>query len=221
MTGLDQLPHALRPARGEPAGALVLMHGRGTSEHDLAPLFDLFDPDGRLVAAAPRAPLRLPPGGFHWYAVRQVGAPDPEGFTGSYAALEAWLAALAEETGVPRERTVLGGFSQGAVMSWALGAMRREDGPPPPRPAGILALSGFIPSVPGFAVDDATLAGLPVAIAHGRQDPVIGVEFGRAARARAEAAGADVLYRESDVPHTIDPHVIPELVDWLRARSPV
>jgi phospholipase/carboxylesterase len=218
MPGVDDLPHALRPARGEPAGALVLMHGRGTSEHDLEPLFDVLDPDGRLVAAAPRAPLRLPPGGFHWYAVRRVGYPDVEGFTASYAALEAWLDALAEETGVPRERTVLGGFSQGAVMSWSLGAMRREDGPPPPRPAGILALSGFIPTVPGFAADDATLSGLPVAIAHGRQDPVIGVDFGRAARARAQQAGADVLYRESDVGHTIDPRVIPELVDWLRAR---
>jgi phospholipase/carboxylesterase len=74
--------------------------------------------------------------------------------------------------------------------------------------------------VPGFAVDDATLAGLPVAIAHGRQDPIITVDFGRAARDRAQQAGADVLYRESDVPHTIDPRVIPELVDWLRARAP-
>jgi phospholipase/carboxylesterase len=90
---------------------------------------------------------------------------------------------------------------------------------PPPRPAGILALSGFIPTVPDHVVDDATLAGLPVAIAHGRQDPIIGVEFGRAARDRAEAAGADVLYRESDVPHTIDPRVVPELIDWVRARA--
>ena len=218
MTGLDTLPHALRPARGEPAGALVLLHGRGTSEQDLAPLFDILDPDQRLVAAAPRGPHRLPPGGFHWYVVPRVGYPDPPTFADSHVRLGAWLDGLAADTGVPRERTVLGGFSQGAVMSWALGAMHADGSPPPPRPAGILALSGFIPTVPDYEVDDAILAGLPVAIAHGRQDPIIGVEFGRAARDRAEAAGADVLYRESDVPHTIDPAVVPELVDWMQAR---
>jgi predicted esterase len=59
-----------------------------------------------------------------------------------------------------------------------------------------------------------------VAIAHGTSDPVISVEFGRDARRRLEAAGADVLYRESPVVHTIDPTIIPELRDWLRTTLP-
>ena len=54
----------------------------------------------------------------------------------------------------------------------------------------------------------------PVAIAHGTYDPVIPVEFGRAARATLEAAGADVLYLESAIEHWIDPQVVPQ----LRAR---
>lgn len=210
---LDDFAHQLRPADGEPAGALVLMHGRGTSEHDLVPLFDVLDPERRLLGVAPRGPLSLPPGGRHWYIVRRVGFPDPETFLPTVAALGDWLDALAEETGVPTGRTVLGGFSQGAVMSWALGI-----GPGRPRPAGIMALSGFMPQVPGFELQQ-DLTGLPAAIAHGTFDQVIPVELGREARDRAQAAGADVLYLESGVPHTIDPGAIPELVAWLRARS--
>ena len=214
---LDDLAHVARPAAppagAEPAGALILMHGRGADERDLAPLFDVLDPERRLLCVAPRGPLSLPPGGRHWYVVRRVGAPDPDTFLASFERLAGWLASLAEETGVPIDRTVLGGFSQGAVMSWALGI-----GPDRPRPAGIMALSGFVPEVPGFALQE-DLGGLGVAIAHGTEDAVIPVHFGRAARERAERGGADVLYRESAVPHTIDPGVIGDLVAWLESRT--
>ena len=214
---LDDLAYVARPAApcasGEPAGALVLMHGRGADERDLAPLFDVLDPERRLLCVAPRGPLSLPPGGSHWYAVRRVGAPDPDTFKPTFERLEAWLEAAANETGVPIERTVLGGFSQGAVMSWALGI-----GADRPRPAGIMALSGFVPEVPGFALQE-DLSGFSVAIAHGSEDQVIPVDFGRAARDRAQRGGAEVLYRETPVAHTIDPRVIGDLTAWLRTRT--
>ncbi len=210
---LDELAHQLRPAAGEPAGALVLMHGRGADERDLAPLFDVLDPERRLLCVAPRGPLSLPPGGRHWYIVRQVGFPDPETFHSSFATLESWVGALAEETGVPIENTVLGGFSQGAVMSWALGI-----GPGRPRPAGILALSGFMPTVPGFELQE-DLSALQAAIAHGSFDQVIPVEFGRQACERVQASGGSALYLETNVPHTIDPAVIADVVAWLRSRT--
>ena len=208
--GLDDLRHELRPAAGEPAGALVLLHGRGADERDLLPLLDVLDPDRRLVGVAPRGMLALPPGGAHWYIVRRVGFPDRETFDAGLASLAAWVGALPGELGVPRERTVLAGFSQGAVMSLALGL-----GAGHPAPAGILALSGFIPTVDGFALDLEGRAGLPVAIAHGSADPVIPVSFGHDAHERLEAAGLDVLYRESHMGHTIDPAVLDELRGWL------
>lgn len=214
MAALDDLDHLLRePARPPAAGALVLMHGRGTDERDLFPLLDALDPDRRLLGATPRGPLALPPGGFHWYAVPRVGFPDRETFEIGRTRLDAWLQALAEHTEIPPERTILGGFSQGAVMAWTMGAGKGR-----PRPAGILAMSGFIPTVPGFEVDPANLDGLPVAIVHGAHDPIISVDFGRTAHERARAAGASVLYRESDVPHTVDPGVLPQLQAWLRQR---
>jgi phospholipase/carboxylesterase len=199
-----------RPAAGDPEGALVLLHGRGADERDLFPLLDILDPERRLLGATARGPLSLPPGGAHWYVVRRVGYPDPETFHSTYPELASWLDELLAEHGVPQERAVLGGFSQGSVMAYALGL-----GAGRPRPAGIMALSGFLPEVDGFELDLGKAAGLPVAIGHGTHDPVIPVEFGRDARARLTEAGAEVTYRESPMPHTIDPGFLRELPGWI------
>jgi phospholipase/carboxylesterase len=209
VSGLDDLPHLIRPPTGDPAGALVLFHGRATSEHDLYPLLDALDPERKLFGATPRGPLVLPPGGAHWYIVRDIGFPDRETFMASYDLASAWLDALVEETGIPTERTVVGGFSQGAVMSWALGLGRGR-----PRPAGIIALSGFIPTVDGFELD-LTPPLPPVAIGHGTYDPVISVDWGRKAKGLLEEAGAEVLYKESPIPHSVEPSFIVELQPWV------
>jgi phospholipase/carboxylesterase len=208
---LDALAFRRREAVSEPEGLLVLHHGRATDENDLFPLLDALDPERRLLGVTPRGPLSLPPGGAHWYVVPRVGYPDPDTFSATYATLAAWHDALAAHTGIPPERTVLGGFSQGTVMSYALGL-----GPDRPRPAGILALSGFVPTVPGWSPDlDRPLP--RVAIGHGTADPIIPVDFARQAKQTLETAGANVLYREYPLPHTIDPAFLEDsLVPWLR-----
>jgi len=190
-----------RPAAGEPQGALVLLHGRGADEHDLFPLLDALDPERRLHGYTPRAPLALPPGGAHWYFVPRVGYPDPATFAQGYGALVDWFDALPFAAG----EIALGGFSQGAVMSYALGL-----GEGRPRPRALVALSGFIPTVDGWQADLSSPFP-PIAIAHGTDDPVIPVEFGRQARDTLQAAGADIWYRESPIEHWIDPQVVPEL----------
>ncbi|MGH3021805.1 MAG: alpha/beta hydrolase [Gaiellaceae bacterium] len=190
--------HRTRPADGTPAGALVLMHGRGADELDLAPLVDLLDPDRRLVGLLPRGPLALPPGGAHWYVVRHIGYPDAPTFLETFDQASDWADAALEEAGLEPGRTVFGGFSQGTVMSYALGLAASR-----PRPAGIIAMSGFIPRVDGFELDLESRSGLPVSISHGTHDPVIGVEWGRDARERLGAAGAEVSYREDPVAHQI------------------
>lgn len=207
---IDLLPHRIRPAAGEPEGALVLFHGRGADELDLRPLLEALDPEQRLVGITPRGPLSLPPGGAHWYVIRQIGYPEPDTFHATYRLAAAWLDAVPELTGIPLERTVIGGFSQGCVMSWALGLGRGR-----PAPAGIVGLSGFIPIVDGFDVDLSGRKGFRAAIGHGAHDQVIGVEWGRQARDLLTAAGADVLYRESPITHSIDPGFLEELRPWL------
>lgn len=214
MAALDSLTHRIRPPAGEPSGALVLLHGRGTDEHDLFPLIDMLDPERQRVGITLRAPLQLPPGGFHWYISREIGKPDPDTFRSTFALVAAWLDELPEATGVPWEQTVLGGFSQGAVMSYALGLAEGR-----PSPAALIALSGFIPDVPGFELDLASRQGLPVAIGHGSHDPVISVEFSRQARPLLEAGGLDVIYRESPMAHGIDPGYLRELASWMNPQQ--
>ena len=186
----------------------MLLHGRGADEHDLFPLLDLLDPERRLVGVTPRGPLALPPGGAHWYAVRRIGYPDRETFDATFELAARWLDALPDALGV--ERIVLGGFSQGAVMSYALGLGRGR-----PSPAAIVALSGFLPTVEGFELALGERQGLPVAIGHGTFDPVIGVEFGREAKQRLAVGGLEVTYRESAMEHTIDPSFAGELASFV------
>jgi len=202
------IAHLERPAAGEPEGLLVLLHGRGADERDLFPLLDLLDPERRLLGVTPRGPLTLPPGGAHWYVVREIGHPDPETFLPTYAAVSEWLDGL----GFAPERTVIGGFSQGAVMTYALSL-----GSGRPRPAASIALSGFMPTVPGFELDlEPPLP--PVAIGHGTFDPVISVEWGRRAKETLEAAGAGVLYREYPLLHGVDPGFLRELAPWIASQ---
>jgi phospholipase/carboxylesterase len=202
-----------RAAAAAPAGLLVLHHGRGTDERDLLPIGDVLDPQRRLHVVAPRGPLQVPgTPGYHWYRVPRVGHPDPATFAAAYAALAGFHDELWERTGIGPERTVLGGFSMGAVMSYALGL-----GGDRPAPSGILAFSGFIPTVEAWGPSLADRTATRAFIAHGRADPVIEVGFARRARELLDQAGLPVEYHETDVPHTIDPAMIGPAVEWLEA----
>jgi phospholipase/carboxylesterase len=210
---MSALPFRERPAGGEPAGLLVLHHGRGADEHDLLGFGDVLDPQRRLHVVTPRAPLQLPGWpGYHWYVVPRVGFPDHDTFHSAFAKLADLHDELWERTGVGPERTVLGGFSMGSVMSYALGLA-----PERPAPAGILALSGFIPTVEGWQPDLAGRQQVRAFIAHGRNDPVMEIGFARAARDRLESGGLDVTYHESDAAHHIDPAHVPAAVEWVAA----
>ncbi len=199
-----------REAEGEAQGALVLLHGRGASEHDLYPLLDLLDPDRRLLGLTPRGPLTfdyMP--GCHWYRLGGIPTPDPATFDATFAEVATWLGELP----FAAERIVLGGFSQGSVMAYALGL-----GEDRATPAALTCFSGFLPQVPGFRLDlERKLP--PVAIGHGTYDDVIPVEFGREAKTALEAAGAEVLYREAPMAHTIEPAFLPPVAALVRAAT--
>jgi phospholipase/carboxylesterase len=208
---MERLAYLERPAAAEPEGLLVLHHGRGTDEHDLLGLANALDPEGKLRVVTPRAPLSLAGSpGYHWYLVPRVGYPDHDSFHAARSALAELHDRLWEETGVGPERTVLGGFSMGAVMSYAmaLGAER-------PAVAAILAFSGFVPVVDGWEPSLADRQATRAFVSHGRRDPIIAVEFGRRARDLLEAGGLEVEYRESDLGHQIDPAHLADAAAWL------
>ena len=189
----------------------MLHHGRGTDERDLLGLADALDPRRRLHVVTPRAPLVLEGSpGYHWYLVPRVGYPDHDTFQAARGALAELHDGLWEKAGVEPSKTVFGGFSMGTVMSYAMALS--GDRPPV---AGILAFSGFVPTVedwqPRFDDRDDTRA----FIAHGRRDPIIEIGFGHRARQLLEQGGLDVEYHESDVGHQIDPALLAAASSWL------
>jgi phospholipase/carboxylesterase len=204
-----------RPAAGDPAGLLILHHGRGADEHDLLGLANALDTQRRWHVVTPRAPLTVPgwPGN-HWYLVPRVGYPDPDTFDQAYTQLAAFHDEQWASTGIAPDRTVLGGFSMGSVMSYALGLARER-----PTPAGILAFSGFIPTVEGWQPDLGSRPHLPVLIAHGRRDPIMDVSVARHARDLLDSGGLPVSYHESDAAHHIDPAHIPAAATWLAGAT--
>ncbi|HEY5052972.1 MAG TPA: phospholipase [Solirubrobacterales bacterium] len=209
---MEPLVFLERPAAARAEGLLVLHHGRGTDERDLLGLADVLDPEQRLHVVTPRAPLVLPGSpGYHWYRVPRVGYPDRDSFDSARAALADLHDELWERTGVDPSHTVLGGFSMGTVMSYAMAL--GGDRPPV---AGILAFSGFIPVVEGWQPQFGDRLETRIFIAHGRQDPIMEIEFAHRAREALKAGGLSVDYHESEVGHQIDPAHVPAAIEWLR-----
>jgi phospholipase/carboxylesterase len=206
-----ELVHLDREAAGEPQGALILLHGRGVDERDLHPLLDELDPERKLFGMTPGAPLtNVPPGGRHWYVIREVGHPEEQTFLATMATLTGFLDGELAERGIAWEKTVIGGFSQGAAI--ACGAAIGEGRP---RAAGLLMMSGFYPEVIGWEMAPEAKAGMPAYVTHGAYDPVIPVEFGREAARKLEAGGLAVTYRETPMQHGIHPALLPEIREWV------
>lgn len=202
-----------RPSDGPATGALFLHHGRGSWEGDLIPLADAFDPGRRLHVIAPRAPLRIEDApGFHWYAVPRVGYPDPSTFAASKQELADFHDDQLERIAVSPDRAVLGGFSMGAVMSFALGLSSDR-----PKPAGILAMSGFIPVLDdnSWQPDLDRRSSVPVFLGHGTLDPVIDFGFAEIAKSKLEKAGLPLDFVEFDGGHEIVPEEVAPIRQWL------
>ncbi|MBV9466945.1 MAG: alpha/beta hydrolase fold domain-containing protein [Solirubrobacterales bacterium] len=211
LAPVSRLALAERASSGAPEALLVLHHGRGADERDLLALADQLDPNRRLYVAAPRAPMTVPGWpGYHWYAVPRVGYPDPATFRAAYRALAMLHDQLWERLGISPARTVLGGFSMGAVMSYALALA--ADRPPP---AGVLAFSGFVPTVEGWRAELERRRDSRVFIAHGRRDGTIPVQFARQARDFLSGAELEVEYHESDAGHSIELEALAAATAWL------
>jgi phospholipase/carboxylesterase len=203
--------HLTREPAGDPEGALILLHGRAVDERDLYPMLDELDPDRKLFGMTPGAPYtNVPPGGRHWYVIEQVGHPDEQTFIDTMETLCRFLDDELRARGIPWDKTVIGGFSQGAAVACAaaLGMGR-------PKAAGLLMLSGFYPMVQGWKLDPRAKRGMPVYVTHGVYDPIIPIGFGRKARDLLNDGGLHVVFREARVQHSVDFALIPEIRYWV------
>ena len=179
---------------------MLLLHGRGADETDLAALVPYL---------VPRAPLAAPPG-HQWYESGGLPRPDPETFLPSLDAVDDLLDAACVEHGLQRAEAVLAGFSQGAALVLALGLRRSGRA----HPAGILAMSGFLPDVPGLDYDwDAELP--PVLVQHGTHDPLIPVYWGRGVAEALASHDVPVVFGEYPMQHQVALESLEQARGWL------
>lgn len=185
---------------------LVLLHGWGANARDvagIAPYMQLADyqllfpdaPHAHQVAGGMSAP-----GGRMWYALPATFDFD-QPFTHqsdlqeSRELLRTWLTALPEKTGIPLEKTILGGFSQGGAMTLDVGMELPL--------AGMLILSGYSHGPIANPVRPR-----PILLVHGRQDPVVPIGQAHQNKAELDAFSADVDYHEFNMGHEISLQVL-------------
>ena len=200
-------------ANGEPDGVLVFLHGRGSDEENGLAIAHAVDPEERLLLVAPRAPLALPPGGAHWYQLYKLGFPDPETFEVVAPLLALWLRLLPQHTGIPLERTVLAGFSQGCAMALLTGLRHGE------RLGGVVGMSGYLPlSASTGAERHPANNATPIFLAHGRLDTVVPIARAVASRDALRTLGYAVEWHEYPMAHSVCAPEIADLNRWLLGR---
>jgi phospholipase/carboxylesterase len=193
--------------RQEPDRLLLLIHGKGADEHDLEPLVPFLDPEGRFLTVLPRAPIPFM-GGWHWYETEGIPRGGPE-LVSSVDLLDDLLDKACAEHGFDRTQAIVAGFSQGCALTLALG-LRRSDRP---RPAGLLAMSGFLPQREELEYDFPSAP--PVFVQHGVADPTITVEHGRRTATRLAAEDVPVVYREYQMSHQVAQESVQDAMAWL------
>ena len=205
-----------------PGASLIVLHGLGADGHDFVPIAQELDLSavGGARFVFPHAPMRPVTlnGGFvmrAWYDILGTpGAPGPRpedepGLRQSLSEIEA-LIARERQRGMPSERIVLMGFSQGCAMTLLTGLRHRE------RLAGLVGLSGYLPLAGRTATERSDANALtPIFMAHGRDDPMVGIDRAIASRDALQALGYDIEWHDYAMPHSVCMEEITDLNRWL------
>ena len=196
---------------------LLLVHGYGADERDLGGVVPYLDPEGRFLAVLPRGPVAAPPG-FAWFDLDNVhaGPVTDATFTAALDELDDLLDTVCTEHDLARSEAVVGGFSQGGVLALALALRRSERA----HPAGVLAFSAYLPDVEGIDLDWDAAESIPVLVQHGTDDPLIPVDAGGRALARALIErGVPTTYAEFPMGHSVAVAGLEQAHEWLLAVS--
>jgi phospholipase/carboxylesterase len=215
---MDLQTLVLEPARPAVA-SIVMLHGLGADGTDFLPLADELDLSalGPVRWVLPRAPVRPVTinNGYRmraWYDILATDLARREDEAGLRASAAQVLELLDREVahGMPARRIVLAGFSQGAAISLLAGLRC------PQRLAGLAGLSGYLPLADAaLAEAHAAQRDVPVFLAHGRDDAVVSLERGQAARQSLQAAGWPVQWQDYPMEHTLCIEEVRHLQSWL------
>ena len=193
---------------------LVLMHGVGSNEQDLFSLAPQI-PD-RFHVLSLRAPFRMGPGSNAWFdfsiepgGARSINeAQEAE----SRALIAKTIEAAAQQLGIPPERVVVGGFSQGGIMALSLLLTQ-----PALMQAAMVWHSRLLPQVMPFAAPPDALRGKQLWLSHGTHDNVIPLANAQAIAHHMAPLPVTVTYREFPGAHEIRPAELSATVTWLDA----
>ena len=199
----------------DPVGSVIWLHGLGADGHDFEPIVPELQLSVPLRFVFPHAPVRPVTinGGMSmraWYDIVSFdaeGRADADGVRASTALLEA-LIDREVARGIPAERIVIAGFSQGGAIAINAAMHTRR------KLAGLMALSTYI-AVPSAAVDGAGHRDLPVFMAHGTFDPVLPLAWGRSSAEHLRASGYEVEWHEYPMAHAVCMEEIRDIRAWL------
>lgn len=204
-----------------PVASIVVLHGLGADGHDFVPIAQELDlsalgPVRFVFPSAPVRPVTIN-GGYEMRAWYDIYPPDPRGMrredeAGLRESQAIVQRLLDRETqrGVPPERTVLMGFSQGCAMTLLAGLRS------PQRLAGLVALSGYLPLATTTAAEhSAASLGTPIFMAHGAFDGVVVPERGVAARDALLALGHRVEWHSYPMEHSVCAEEVRDINAWL------
>jgi len=202
-----------------PHAAVIWMHGLGADGHDFVPIIPALDLPQALAVRfvfphAPMRPVTINAGMVMraWYDVLELGGgrEDEAGVRASQILVEA-LIAREKSRGIPADRIVLAGFSQGGVMALQNGLRHPE------RLAGIMALSCYVPLARTLAAETtAANRDVPIFMAHGIYDDLIPVARARRSRDLLLGLGYGVEWREYPMPHSVSGEEVGDISRWLQ-----
>lgn len=219
---MSLLPTVENETAATPIYSVIWLHGLGADGHDFAPIVpELVSPEWPAIRFVfPHAPVRpvtinngmAMRAWYDIYGFDLVSRQDEAGTRESIGQVEA-LMAREQERGVPSERILLAGFSQGGAIALAAGLRH------PQKLAGIIALSTYLPIAHTLAAErSAANAQVPIFWGHGTYDPVVALQRGADSRVALEALGYQVAWHTYPMPHAVCPDEIADLRRWIGER---
>lgn len=216
------LPTVERETGANPTHSIIWLHGLGADGNDFVPLIpELIGKDWPPIRFVfPHAPVQPVTinGGMAmraWYDIKGADIADKQDEDGIRASMAEVGELIAREAdrGVPAERIVLAGFSQGGAIALSAGLRF------PQQLAGILALSTYLPLHESLAAERSEAnAATPILQAHGSMDPVVPMQLGTASRDALRSLGYGVDWHDYPMAHQVCQEEINDLRNWLTAR---